>query len=784
MLQYRFPSPSRGVRITWNAGNRGFAPTNYLLILVGFGAVMALAFVGFVVLRGNPDPIVEPAKKSIENGPFNSGAIEMPDRTRAIEELSGDSQEIDSSEEEPMGPTEGWTLVETEKSVETAMTTLRAANSDSDPFDIRIAVQRLAEQGNFSIPVIEAALADESNSDFGGGISVIDGKMAIFPNLRIALFEVLRRIDTDQSRTVLSGILSNATDPMEAGYAIWMLENSSTDPEIYERSIGAAAAETLLGSGFAGAHVFEDLVSTRWILTAMKNNPVPSTVAGMAALSRESDNALVRREAEQALAASGTPSAIAAILDLYQGQDEARFKNEKARLLGQVHGQAVLPTLRDHLFDESRPESERSAMVAGIAAINSVVDRGEKLNRLLSSGRRDEFDKQLVDYRADLSGRVELLSQLIDSNGTNNPLGTHATIAHRTPRDLNQKTRRPRRRESGVSMTTPANALSLSIDRQEMVDRFCDYCRIDTQSNEESTSRPSTAKQLDLLRKLEAELHELGVNETRFDERGYLYAHLPENLPAGHPRKGKVPAVGYIAHVDTSPSVTGKNVNPLVHKNYDGTSDIRLPNDPEQIVTPKETPELRDCKGHDIVTTDGTTLLGADNKAGVAEIMTLVAVLTRNPDLLHGPVKVGFTTDEEIGRGAEFFDIEHFGATAAYTIDGSTVGEIEDETFCADTVIVTVHGKNVHPGYAKNLMINAIKLASEFLAKLPPDSLSPETTEGREGYIHPHKLQGEEEKVILSLLIRDFEESGLEEKTPSPAKTGKRGGGESPGLSR
>ncbi len=304
--------------------------------------------------------------------------------------------------------------------------------------------------------------------------------------------------------------------------------------------------------------------------------------------------------------------------------------------------------------------------------------------------------------------------------------------------------------------------MDIRIDRKEMLDRFLSYCRIDTKSDEESTTRPSSLKQLDLLRKLETELSEIGASEVSFDERGYVYATIPENLPEDHPRRGKVPAIGFVAHVDTSPAVTGKNVSPIVHDNYQG-EDIVLPNDKTQVVSPKETPELADCIGHSIVTTDGTTLLGADNKAGLAEIMTLGCTLLRQPEILHGPVKIGFTSDEEIGKGADCFDIQKFGAEAAYTIDGSTVGEIEDETFCADSATVTIRGRNVHPGYAKGKMINSMKLTAEFIEKFPKDRLSPETTEGREGYIHPHRLVSEEETSVLHVILRDFEESGLVE---------------------
>lgn len=301
----------------------------------------------------------------------------------------------------------------------------------------------------------------------------------------------------------------------------------------------------------------------------------------------------------------------------------------------------------------------------------------------------------------------------------------------------------------------------LKIPRRQMVDRFLKYVQIDTQSSEESETYPSTEKQLNLSRLLLEELKSIGVKEVRLTGHGYVFATLPSNLPADHPHP--VPAIGLIAHVDTSPDVSGANVKPLIHENYRGET-ITLPADTNQVIDPGRNPALKDCLGHDIITADGTTLLGADNKAGLAEIMTAAEYLLNHPEIPHGEIKIAFTVDEEVGRGTEHFDLDDFGAKYAYTIDGETAGEIEDETFCADTVEVHVYGINVHPGYAKNKMVNALKVAADFLGKLPKDSLSPETTEEREGYVHPNSLSGNVEKVEIKMLIRDFTVEGLKEK--------------------
>jgi tripeptide aminopeptidase len=214
--------------------------------------------------------------------------------------------------------------------------------------------------------------------------------------------------------------------------------------------------------------------------------------------------------------------------------------------------------------------------------------------------------------------------------------------------------------------------------------------------------------------------------------------------------------------MDVSPSVSGKDVEPIVHHAYHGGS-LRLPNGPDVVLTPDEDPPLGDCVGLDIVTSDGSTLLGADDKAGIAIIMTVLDTLRQHPEIEHGPIAVAFTVDEEIGRGVDKFDLDGFGAEVAYTIDGSGLGEIEDETFCADSMAVTIRGRNVHPGYAKGKMVNAMKVASALIASLPRDGLSPETTEGREGYVHPHALQGNEEQTVITFILRDFTDAGLVE---------------------
>ncbi len=287
------------------------------------------------------------------------------------------------------------------------------------------------------------------------------------------------------------------------------------------------------------------------------------------------------------------------------------------------------------------------------------------------------------------------------------------------------------------------------------VDRFLKYVKYDTQSDEESRTFPSTQKQKKLLADLAADLKEMGLSDAFMDEYGYVMATLPSNT------EKNIPAIGFIAHVDTSPAVSGANVNPLIHKKYDG-KDIHLPKD-NQIIEVKNNPQLKNMIGYDIITSDGSTLLGADNKAGVAEIMDAVNYLLRHPEVKHGPMKICFTPDEEVGRGTEKFDLKKFGAKYAYTVDGQSRGEVEIESFSADAMIITFQGKNIHPGYAKGKMINSVKVAARFIEKLPKDYLSPETTEKREGYVHCTSINGNEEQTVLRFIIRDFETDKLKE---------------------
>ena len=294
--------------------------------------------------------------------------------------------------------------------------------------------------------------------------------------------------------------------------------------------------------------------------------------------------------------------------------------------------------------------------------------------------------------------------------------------------------------------------------RTTALDRFLRYVRIDTRSDERSTSVPSTPGQLTLLRQLVEELHVLGVDDAAIDEHGYVMATVPATTP-----KAGVPVIGFIAHVDTSPEMSGADVRPIVHEQYDGR-DLVLPDDPTAVLKPSENPALAGKIGHDIVTASGATLLGADDKAGVAEIMAAVEHLMAHPEIQHGPVRIAFTPDEEVGRGANHFDVARFGAVCAYTLDGGNLGELEYESFSADAITVTFKGFNTHPGYAKGRMVNAIKLAAAFIARLPHDRLSPETTEGYEGYVHPYQMDASVDRTRVKILIRDFKTAGLKEK--------------------
>jgi tripeptide aminopeptidase len=300
----------------------------------------------------------------------------------------------------------------------------------------------------------------------------------------------------------------------------------------------------------------------------------------------------------------------------------------------------------------------------------------------------------------------------------------------------------------------------MSSPRESVVDRFLRYVRIETQSSETNASRPSTASQWTLANQLAKELEQLGAVNVRVSEFCMVYATIPSNLPLSLSRG--VPTIGFLAHVDTSPAVTGANVKPIIHRNYQG-GDIALPGDPTQVITVAQNPDLAKLIGDDIITTDGTTLLGSDDKSGVAAIMTLVDTLANNPQIPHGPLAIGFTSDEEIGAGIDNFDVAAFGADFAYTVDGGGLGELNSETWSARLATVTFHGKSVHPGTAKGVMVNAIYAFADFLSHMPGDML-PETTEGRVGFVHPYSGIADVEESSIKVLLRDFEMSGLEAK--------------------
>ncbi len=287
-------------------------------------------------------------------------------------------------------------------------------------------------------------------------------------------------------------------------------------------------------------------------------------------------------------------------------------------------------------------------------------------------------------------------------------------------------------------------------------ERFLRYVTIDTQSDPRSPSQPSTEKQKDLGRLLVEELLAIGLSDAHLDEHGNVYATVPANTDK------PVPVICFCSHMDTAPDFSGTGVKPQVVENYQG-GDIRLTGDPNQIIRVAENPELANQIGNDIITTDGTTLLGADDKAGIAEIVAAAQILVENPDIRRGTVKLLFTTDEEIGRGVDKVDFKKLGADFAYTLDGSTAGTIEAETFSADRVDIAITGVAIHPGTAKDKMENAIKIAAAIIDRLPKDE-APETTEGMEGFIHPTDLSGSMEKAAISLIIRDFEDAGLSRK--------------------
>ena len=303
-----------------------------------------------------------------------------------------------------------------------------------------------------------------------------------------------------------------------------------------------------------------------------------------------------------------------------------------------------------------------------------------------------------------------------------------------------------------------ASAQTVKPPRESVLDRFLRYVKIDTQSAEDQQTVPSTKKQFNLANLLAGELKELGAQNVRVSEYAIVYATVPGNVAEG----AKVPVIGFIAHMDTSPAVSGANVNPVIHKNYQG-GDITLPKDKTQVITVEKNPYLKELIGDDIITADGTTLLGSDDKAGVAEIMTLIDILRENPAIKHGTISVAFTPDEEVGGGIDKFDIQGFGAQFAYTVDGEQLGDISDETWSARTATVTFKGKSTHPGTAKGIMVNSAYAIADYLSRFPKDML-PETTEGRVGFVHPYTGTLDVEESSLKILLRDFDVSGLEAK--------------------
>jgi tripeptide aminopeptidase len=288
-------------------------------------------------------------------------------------------------------------------------------------------------------------------------------------------------------------------------------------------------------------------------------------------------------------------------------------------------------------------------------------------------------------------------------------------------------------------------------------ERFMRYVQIDTQSDPLSTGNPSTEKQKELSRLLAEELKQIGLADAHTDEYGYVYATIPSNTSKN------VPVLCFCAHVDTAPDASGKGVKPILHKKYDG-KDITLPDDPGQVLRKKDFPYMERLLGHDLITASGKTLLGSDDKAGVAEIMDAANFFVQHPEVKHGSIRVLFTPDEEVGRGTEKVDLQKLGAKFGYTLDGGEAGSLEDETFSADAVQIIINGVITHPGYAKDKMVNAIKIAADVLASLPRAELSPETTEGKQGFIHPVRVDGLAEKATIDFIIRDFDSDGLKKK--------------------
>jgi tripeptide aminopeptidase len=291
----------------------------------------------------------------------------------------------------------------------------------------------------------------------------------------------------------------------------------------------------------------------------------------------------------------------------------------------------------------------------------------------------------------------------------------------------------------------------------DLLDRFCRYVRIDTQADEKAATYPSSPGQLELGRMVRDELRALGLRDAEQDQHGIVMATIPATT------RRAAPTIAWIAHVDTSPETTGHHVKPIIHQNYDG-NDITLPGDPSKVIRVADSPELAALKGKTIITTDGTTLLGSDDKSGVAVIMETAATLLAHPEIAHGPIRICFTCDEEIGHGVDHLDLKKLGAVVGYTLDGGGTGEIDGETFSADLAVVTIKGVNIHPSIGKGRMVNALRLAGMFLERLPRHTLAPETTADREGFLHPYRMEGGVAEVTLRILLRDFDTPKLADK--------------------
>jgi tripeptide aminopeptidase len=302
---------------------------------------------------------------------------------------------------------------------------------------------------------------------------------------------------------------------------------------------------------------------------------------------------------------------------------------------------------------------------------------------------------------------------------------------------------------------------------EPLLDRFCRYVRIDTQACEAAGRYPSSPGQLELGRMLAEELRALGVHDAVQDSHGIVLATLPPTTTR------TVPVIAWIAHLDTSPETSGRNVRPIVHRDYSG-DDLVLPGDSSKVLRVADNPELLGLKGSTLIATDGTTLLGADDKAGVTVIMEAAAYLMAHPEVSHGPIRICFTCDEEIGHGVDHLDLQQLGAVVGYTLDGAGVGEIDGETFSADLAVVTIRGVNIHPSVAKGRMVNAVRLAGMFLDRLPRQCLSPETTEGREGFLHPYRLEGGVAEVTMRILLRDFDTVQLTERAEVLRRTARQ----------